>query len=243
MLKHFMLFMFVCSTQQLVPTPAGGVKLASWSTCLSINQKSACMITLLCLCACCVHSAADLEGVQLVASPVPASWSNMTSLEVLRLAFTTPAALDALPNSWGTLAALKHVAISNASFSAGGLPANWSSANALQSVTLHSVNFTAAGQQLPASWGSLNNLKVLELDKVTGLSGPLPSSWITGLSALETLHLSGVPGLNATLADYVVLVNQTFRVAGVNKTGLLSLKLRELGLNGSISAIMFNNTG
>jgi hypothetical protein len=112
-------------------------------------------------------------------------------------------------------------------------------------MVLCNVSFAAAGQLLPASWGSgLGSLQTLEFELVSGLVGPLPSAWQQGLPALQQLHMSSVPGLNASLTDYLTLANQPFRLPSANGTSsLVSLKLSDLGLSGSIPAAMFNNTG
>jgi hypothetical protein len=189
----------------------------------------------------------DLEGNYVSqAGPLPAEWSTLASLQVLRIASNGGdfRAFSSLPPTWSQLSQLKQLAISNATFSSSGLPASWSNMTVLQSLTLRNVSFAAAGQLLPASWGGLSSLQTLEFEQVSGLTGPLPAAWQLGLPALQQLHLSSVPGLNASLADYLVLVNQVFRLAGANGTSeLVSLKLNELGLIGSIPAAMFNNMG
>jgi hypothetical protein len=111
-------------------------------------------------------------------------------------------------------------------------------------MSLRNVSFAIPGQLLPLSWGGLTNLQALEFELVSGLAGPLPSTWQQGLPALQQLHLSAVSGVNASLSDYLVLVNQAFRVAGANNSadGFASLKLNDMGLSGLIPAAMYNNT-
>jgi hypothetical protein len=111
-------------------------------------------------------------------------------------------------------------------------------------MTLRNVSFAVNAQLLPLSWGGLTSLQTMEFELVSGLAGPLPSTWQQGLPALQQLHLSAVAGLNASLTDYLILVNQAFRVAGANNStgGLVSLKLNDMGLTGPIPAAMYNNT-
>jgi hypothetical protein len=194
-----------------------------------------------------VCALADLEGNTVSQpGPLPAEWSTLTSLQVLRISGNTSssAAFTSLPASWSQFWQLKELAIANATFTSGGLPASWSNMTALRSMTLRVVSFAAAGQLLPTSWGGLPSLQALEFDLVSGLAGPLPSTWQQGVPALQQLHLSSVAGLNATLTDYLVLVNQAFRAAGVNSStvGLVSLRLDGLGLTGAVPAAMYNNT-
>jgi hypothetical protein len=194
-----------------------------------------------------VCASADLQGNFVSQQgPLPAEWSALTSLQILCISgnASTAAAFTSLPASWSQLWQLKELAISNTMFSNDGLPASWSNMTTLRSITLRNVSFAAAGQLLPAGWGSLPSLQALQFELVSGLAGPLPSTWQQGLPALQQLHLSSVSGLNASLADYLVLVNQAIRVADANSStaGLISLKLDDMGLSGTIPAAMYNNT-
>jgi len=128
------------------------------------------------------------------------------------------------------LAGLQEVLLGNVTVAAGGLPESWSQLTQLQTLILQDVVLSTAAQQhvLPESWAVLPSLSRLQLDRVYGLTGALPDSWLTGFPSLSDLQFVDVSGLSSRLSEYVLLAQQTRPVAG----GVYSTGLTELGAGG-----------
>lgn len=96
-----------------------------------------------------------------------------------------------------------------------------------------------AASVLPAEWGSSTTIKNISLERIAGLVGTVPASWVTGMPALEVLMLRNVTGLTAMLPDYISFINQPARMAAAsNFTGIW---LDQLSLQGSVPPEMFYN--
>lgn len=146
---------------------------------------------------------ADLLGAT-INGTLPVAWANLTALQSLSLSLNTPGSFGSLPSVWSALSALQRLRLSNASLVG----------------------------TLPGSWGSLGNLTTLVLSNVTGLSGGLPATWVSGLGNLTTFHLRAVRGVNVTSTDLTALLASN-RTSG----GLQSLALDGFNISGPIPAL------
>lgn len=180
---------------------------------------------------------AGLDNVTIVGGILPPEWGNMTRLRSLSLNFsdtarqaTTPAV--SLPTSWSGLASLERLSLSNWVIT-GTPPSTWSSLASLRELSLKNITFCCgAGLVLPPSWGGLPALTKLMLEEVKGLSGSLPSTWVTGLANLTVLLLKGLPGVAVATADMVALMSAS-RTSG----GLQSLALEGFNLTGTLPPV------
>lgn len=78
---------------------------------------------------------------------------------------------------------------------------------------------------------------------MTGVTGGIPASWVSGLPALSTLVLDNIATLSSIPTDYLPLVTapQRYTPATVNFTGLLNLQLSGLGMAGPVPAQFFQS--
>lgn len=179
--------------------------------------------------------------------PDASLWESLPGLTTLQLSGNTPAIFDTLPASSpmypNTFINLETLAISNASFSHGGLPNNWHQNLHQQSITLRNVTFLGPGPfVLPASWGSMTALISLELDAVKGLSGSMPATWVTGFANLTTFNLRSVTGINVTHTNMVDFLNATSRLPAAGRLGMHNIALSGLNLTGTLPPVLFQHS-
>lgn len=192
---------------------------------------------------------ADLSGASVLAGTLPAAWANLTRLQSLAVSLNGSGS-GPLPASWGNMSALRSLSISDATFSASGATLDaWAAVGSLARLVLRNVTFVAPAVSLPASWSSqLPKLSELVLDRVTGLLGGLPLSWLPAFPQLASLQLKALPDLNISLADVSALLGS--RTAGsINGSsssssagGLIVLSLEGLRLSGPLPPALFTQT-
>ena len=137
---------------------------------------------------------------------------------------------------------------------AGSFPGDWAvQLTQLKKLSLVNISMSASNALNP-TWGNAGSfpaLQQLELTRIDGLMGPVPSTWKTGLPSLTALRIKEVPQIGATtnLSDWLELVNQAFRGVGANATSStpsvpagFELELASVNLTGVIPPAMFNNT-
>ncbi|KAK9907690.1 hypothetical protein WJX75_008211 [Coccomyxa subellipsoidea] len=127
-----------------------------------------------------------VAGVELVnyrtilSGPLPASWSNLTSLETLSLGQNS--LTGTLPSSWAGMANLQKMDF-NKNKLRGTLPPAWASMTQMQVLDFSYNQLTGT---MPSSWASMTNLTVCSFRENT-LTGALPSSWasMANMTSLE----------------------------------------------------------
>lgn len=155
----------------------------------------------------------------------------MTRLQLVSLSLNGPAgSYGSLPSSWSNMSALQHLSIRNGAFS-GGLPADWASLHSLRELRLHNVS-VAPFSALPHTWASnMTSLSTLVLDELSGVTGPLPTSWMLGFNNLTALHLKRMPALNLTANDIASLMQ-----AG-SLGGLQDLAVEHCNVSGALPSV------
>jgi hypothetical protein len=125
---------------------------------------------------------------------------------------------------------------------AGALPVGLLASTIFEELFFSNVNF-ASGASLPAEWAGSQSLRLLQLFNVTGLTGGVPAAWDTGMPALNALMLDSVSGLSSALEDYVPLLTGPLRTAPASMyfSGLMSVRLNNIGLAGGVPAALFNH--
>jgi hypothetical protein len=145
----------------------------------------------------------------------------MSGLQVLRISNLSSVATGEVLDAWRNMSCLRRLELRNVSLGYGALsPAT-----------------------LPASWATnWTRLMALVLEGVSGLSGSLPGTWLSGFPNLTTLHLTAlagpgvVPGVSVGLADVATLL------ANKANRSLVSLSLEGLGLAGTLPAALLSHT-
>eukprot|EP00878_Enallax_costatus_P020063 GHUV01021193.1.p1 GENE.GHUV01021193.1~~GHUV01021193.1.p1 ORF type:complete len:622 (+),score=117.43 GHUV01021193.1:67-1866(+) len=188
------------------------------------------------------------EGITLNNSPNISVWYSLPGLTTLRLSGNTPTVFDTLPAPSAiypsVFSQLQTLAISNASYSVGGLPESWGLLTNLSNITLRNVAFLGLGPfGLPASWGNMTNLTSLKLDSLRGLSGSMPASWVTGFTNLTTFKLRNVTGINVTSANMTDFLNQTSRLPATGRPGMQGVAFSGLNLTGTLPPVFFQHRG
>ncbi|KAL7710619.1 beta-fructofuranosidase [Lotmaria passim] len=129
----------------------------------------------------------SLPGSGVVGSlpAVPATVSVASQVVMTRISFgSNPSITGTLPQSWGTLTALKYIALQGTGVT-GTLPAAWSGLRNLETFYAYSTSLFGP---LPAAWSAMTALKIFTVNNAK-LDGTLPASW-SAMSSLETLTLT-----------------------------------------------------
>lgn len=137
---------------------------------------------------------------------LPPAWAspNFPLLESLTLAAAPGSAPLGSAGSWAALPTNLAALHLEGLTLTPALPTVWGSHMRLAALTLRNLAFTSA-TSFSDSWANIR-LVNLTLDGVVNMTGPLPATWAAGTASLSRLTVSSMPGLTASLADYVALL-------------------------------------
>jgi hypothetical protein len=112
----------------------------------------------------------------------------------------------------------------------------------LEELRLSNVNFTSPNA-LPSGWSGAGALRRLLFEGVGGLTGTVPTTWATGMPAIDTISFDGVSGLNSALASFAGMVSAPGHstAPAANLTGVAFVKLAGMGLTGPVPETFFQS--
>ncbi|KAF8059388.1 hypothetical protein HT031_005193 [Scenedesmus sp. PABB004] len=119
-----------------------------------------------------------------IGGTLPASWGTLATLQSLDL--TNLALAGPLPEAWSGMAALTTLDLGGNALT-GPLPASWG--GGMAALTQLRLSHNALRGPLPDAWGALDKLTSMQLS-YNNLTGPIPEAWAGGLATLVKLDLS-----------------------------------------------------